>query len=101
MCAYTPVYDFRNRQLGKRAVRINLWLDGRQERKGSCLAISSGLILDVIDDQAVRRERAKSGHVLSRDLTQSFGFRRELRRRDPIEPDPGESTIQLFEERSH
>ncbi len=56
MCAHAAVDDLRNRKPGKRAVGVNLWVDGGQKRERARLATASRLVLDVVDDQPVRRE---------------------------------------------
>lgn len=100
MRAHASVHDLRNCELGERVACVDLGVDGGQEWEWSCLAASSWLVLDVVDDQAVRLEHAKSGYLLGRNLMQPLGVCRQLRRRDSIETNPGESTVQFFEKSS-
>jgi len=61
------------------------------------MARASRLVLDVVYDQTIRLEPTKSGYLLSRDLSPTFGVRRQLRWGDSVETNPCECTVELFE----
>ncbi len=67
---------------------VNLGVQSRQKRKWSRRCDTFSFVLNVIDNEAIDRQRPKARQLLGHDWFQLFRWGRLLGRSEPIETDP-------------